>query len=143
MRAEVGFPELTEIEGLRGRIEEWRQSQPKSRSMPEELWQEASTAARTLGAGRVARALGLNYEALKQRVLASGPGRHGGRRRRKTQTEGTGFIELKEFPAVGQLAARDEMVVEMVAADGARLTIRINAASVSVPALINTLRGRT
>lgn len=139
MRAEVGFSELTEIEGLRGRIEEWRQSQPKRRSMPEELWQEASTAARTLGAGRVARALGLNYEALKQRVLPNGPGRRGGRVRRKTQTEGTGFIELKEFPAVGQLATRDEMV----AADGARLTIRINATIASVPALIHTLRGRS
>lgn len=143
MRAEVGLPELTEIEGLRGKIEGWRQSQPKSRSMPEELWQEASTAARTLGAGRVARALGLNYEALKQRVLSNGPGRRGVPDRRKTQAEGTGFIELKEFSAVGQLAARDEMVVEMVAADGARLTIRINAASASVPALINTLRGRS
>jgi len=44
---------------------------------------------------------------------------------------------------VGQLAARDEMVVEMVATDGARLTIRINAASASVPALINSLRGRS
>src|ERR1700730_18271039 len=143
MRGEWVFPELIEGEGLRGKIEVWRQSEPKSRSMPEELWQEASTAARTLGAGRVARALGLNYEALKQRVLPTGPGRRGGRVRRKTQTEGTGFIELKEFPAVGQLAARDEMVVEMVAADGARLTIRMNAASASVPALINTLRGRS
>jgi hypothetical protein len=63
--------------------------------------------------------------------------------RRKTQPEGTRFIELKEFPAVGQLAARDEMVVEMVAADGVRLTIRINAASASVPALLNVLRGRS
>jgi len=52
MRAEVVFPELTEIEGLRGKIQGWRQSQPKSRSMPEELWQEASTAAKSLGAGR-------------------------------------------------------------------------------------------
>ncbi|MDB6100735.1 MAG: hypothetical protein JWO52_734 [Gammaproteobacteria bacterium] len=143
MRSEVVFPELTEIEGLRGKIEGWRQSQPKSRSMPEELWQEASTAARRLGAGRVARALGLNYETLKQRVLSNGPDRPGGRVHRKRQPEGTGFIELKGFPALGELAARDEMVVEMVAADGARLTIRINAGSASVPALINVLRGRS
>jgi hypothetical protein len=143
MRAEVVFPELAEIEGLRGKIEGWRRSQPKSRSMPEEFWQEASTAARTLGAGRVARALGLNYETLKQRVLPIGPDRPGGRVRRKRHREGTGFIELKGFPALGQSATRDEMVVEMVAADGARLTIRINAASASVPALINVLRGRS
>jgi len=142
MRAEVVIPELTEIEGLRGKIEGWRGSQPKSRSMPEELWQEASKAARRLGAGRVARALGLNYETLKQGVLSNGSGGHRGGVRRKTQRGGIGFIELKGLPALGQSAAREEMVVEMVAADGARLTIRVNAASANVPALINAFRGR-
>src|ERR1700738_3835917 len=65
MQAERAFPELAEVDGLRGRIEGWRQSRPKSRPMPEELWQEASAAAKRLGTGRVARALGLNFEALK------------------------------------------------------------------------------
>jgi hypothetical protein len=32
MRAEVGFPELTEIEGLHGKIAGWQQT--KSRSIP-------------------------------------------------------------------------------------------------------------
>ena len=143
MRAEVAFPELTEIEGLRGKIQGWRQSQPKSRSMPEEFWQEASTAAKSLGAGRVARALGLNYETLKQRVLPNGAGRSADRVQRKRQPEGTGFIELKGLSAPGKLASREEMVVEVLAADGARLTIRIHAGSASVPALINLLRGRS
>jgi hypothetical protein len=35
--------------------------------MPEQFWQEVSTAARRFEAGRVA--LGLNYETLKQRIL--------------------------------------------------------------------------
>jgi hypothetical protein len=143
MRAEVVFPELTEIEGLRGKIQGWRQSQPKSRSMPEEFWQEASTAAKSLGAGRVARALGLNYETLKQRVLPNGAGRSADRVQRKRQPEGTGFIELKGLSAPSKLASREEMVVEVLAADGVRLTIRIHAGSASVPALINRLRGRS
>jgi hypothetical protein len=142
MQAEGAFPELAEVEGLRGRIEGWRQSRPKSRPMPEELWQEASAAAKRLGTGRVARALGLNYEALKQRVISKGSRGHRGGTGGQAQPEGTEFIELSGFPAVSQSAARDEMVVEMVAADGTRLTIRVKGAGPNVPALINAFRGR-
>ncbi len=78
MQTQAIGPELTGIEGLRGRIEGWRQSRPKSRPMPQELWREASEAAKRLGTGRVARAPGLSYEALKQRVIS---GEVQGRRR--------------------------------------------------------------
>src|ERR1700738_537150 len=121
MQAERAFPELAEVDGLRGRIEGWRQSRPKSRPMPEELWQEASAAAKRLGTGRVARALGLSYEALKQRVISKGSRGHRGGTGEQAQPEGAEFIELSGFPALSQSAARDEMVVEMVAADGTRL----------------------
>ncbi len=142
MRVERVFPELTEVEGLRGKIEGWRQSEPKSRSMPEELWQEASEAARRLGAGRVARALGLNYETLKQRVLSDSSGRRRGGVRRKAQPQDTGFIELNGYSGLGPPAAPDDMMVEMVAVDGTRLTIRVKGATANVPALINAFRGR-
>jgi hypothetical protein len=143
MQAAGVFAELTEIEGLRGRIEGWRQTRPKSRPMPEELWQEASAAAKRLGSGRVARALGLNYEALKQRVISNGPRRRRGSARREAQPEGAEFIELSGFPALGPSAVGDEMVVEMVAADGTRLTIRVKGVSPNVSALINAFRGRS
>jgi hypothetical protein len=142
MQAEGALPELSEVEGLRGRIEGWRQTRPKSRPMPEELWQEASAAAKSLGTGRVARALGLNYEALKQRVISTGSRRRRGGTGSEAQPEGTEFIELSGFPALGQSTARDEMVVEMVAADGTRLTIRVKGTSPNVSALINAFRGR-
>jgi hypothetical protein len=142
MQAKGALPELTEIEGLRGRIEGWRQMRPKSWPMPEELWQEASAAAKRLGTGRVARALGLDYEALKQRVLSNGPSRSRGSARRPGQPEGAEFIELSGFPALGPSAAQDEMVVEMVAADGTRLTIQVKGASRDLSGLINAFRGR-
>jgi hypothetical protein len=142
MQAEAILPELTEIEELRGRIGGWRQSRPKSRPMPEELWQEASEAAKRLGTGRVARALGLSYEALKQRVISNGSGRRRGGARRHAQPERAEFIELNGFPALGSAVTRDEMVVEMVAADGTRLTIRVKAASPNISALIESFRGR-
>ncbi len=126
------------IEGLRDRIEGWRQSSPKSRNMPEELWKEASTAARRLGACRVARALGVKYETLKQRVLASGAV---GVRGEATVPSGTQFIELTGLSGLSHTGA-DEAVVELAAADGARLTIRLKGAGLDVAALVSAFRGR-
>jgi hypothetical protein len=142
MRAQAILPELTEIEGLRGRIEGWRQSRPKSRPIPEELWQEASEAAKRLGAGRVARALGLSYEALKQRVISSDSGQHRGAARAHGERERTEFIELSGFAGLDPEVTCDEMVVEMVASDGTRLTIRAKAASCNLLALIEAFRRR-
>jgi hypothetical protein len=142
MQAEAILPELSEIEGLRDRIEGWRQSRPKSRPMPEELWQEASQAAKRLGTGRVARALGLSYEALKQRVVSNGSGRRRGTARKHGQQARTEFIELTGFAGLGPVVTREEMVVEIVAADGTRLTIRAKAASPNISALIEAFRRR-
>lgn len=143
MQTQAIGPELTGIEGLRGRIEGWRQSRPKSRPMPQELWREASEAAKRLGTGRVARALGLSYEALKQRVISGEvQGRRRGIRGRGQEAEQAQFIELNGFAALGPAPNREEMVVEVVAADGARLTIRVKGSSPNLCALIEGFRGR-
>jgi hypothetical protein len=84
-----------------------------------------------------------HYEALKQRVISNGPRRRRGSARREAQPEGAEFIELSGFPALGPSAVGDEMVVEMVAADGTRLTIRVKGVSPNVSALINAFRGRS
>jgi hypothetical protein len=127
------------IEGLRDRIEGWRQSSPKSRNMPEELWKEASAAAKRLGACRVARALGVKYETLKQRVLANGAAGFGGEA--TVLPSGTHFIELTGLSGLSHTGA-DEAVVELAAADGARLTIRLKGAGLDVVALVSAFRGR-
>ncbi|MGB6489290.1 MAG: hypothetical protein WBE91_20665 [Steroidobacteraceae bacterium] len=128
------------IEGLRDRIEGWRQSSPKSRNMPEELWKEASMAAKRLGACRVARALGVKYETLKQRVLASGAAGIGGEVT-VLPSSGTQFVDLTGLSGLSHAAA-DEAVVELAAADGARLTIRLKGAGLDVAALVSAFRGR-
>lgn len=130
------------IEGLRDRIEVWRQSAPKSRAMPEELWTEASAAAKRLGACQVARALGLNYDTLKQRVLAGGASRSRGACEGLVRQSGAQFIELTGFPTLSHTAAGDEVVVEVLACDGARLMIRLKRASVDVAGLVKAFRGR-
>jgi len=129
MHTEGVLPELAEIEGLRRQDRSMAADAAEERLMPEELWQEASAAAKRLGAGRVARALGLKYETLKQRVISGSPnGARGGAGREKALGRAE-FIELREFPVPGLSAGRDEMVVEMLAADGTRLTIRLKGAS--------------
>jgi len=135
-----GLPDLAEIEGLRRKIERWRQSRPKSQSMPEELWQEATAAARRLGAGRVARTLGLGYEGLKQRVLAKEAGRRVAPRETALASQ---FVELPSLPVACTEASGEGLLLEMVATDGTRLTIRTREASPGVLAVIHAFRGRS
>lgn len=108
--------------------------------MPEELWKEACVAAKRLGACRMARALGVKYDTLRQRVLAGGAA--GIRGEATVVPSSTQFIELTGFSAASHAIAADEAVVEMVAADGARLTIRLKGAGLDVPGLVNAFRGR-
>jgi hypothetical protein len=138
------LPDLAETNGLKGKIERWRQGRPKSGRMPEELWQEASAAAKRLGTNRVARALGLGYEGLKQRVLSKKKGGPRGKESGEVVAQEAQFIELPRFPMLGSAAVnREEMVVELVAADGARLTIRTQQASAAVVEMICAFRGRS
>ena len=140
MQAVAISAEQLGIEELRGRIDAWRQSALKTRNMPEELWKDACAAAKRLGACRVARALGVKYETLKQRVLGNGGAGIGGEA--TVRPNGAQFIELTGFSTASDRAAGDEAVVEVVAADGARLTIRLKGASLDVGALVSAFRGR-
>ena len=146
MQAEKVSTGSVELEGLSGQIEAWRGRRPKTRPMPEALWIEATVAAQKLGVYRVSRALRLNYETLKRRV---GPSRlHRSRTRRDDRTEvlaskRTDFVEVSGLADLSAAAARDETVVEVVACDGTRLTIRLKRATADVAALIHALRGRS
>jgi hypothetical protein len=115
--------------------------------MPEELWKESSGFAQRLGVCRVSRALRVNYAGLKRRVLASGLPLVDGRRRERTPTVvRPNFIELSGLPALGTLseaAAGSDAVVEVVAPDGTRLTIRVKGATnPNVAAWVSAFRGR-
>src|SRR5258706_1196333 len=91
------------IDELRGRIDAWRQSDSKSRAMPDDLWEDASAAAQMLGVHRVSRELGLNYQALQRRAAtgATSPA--------ESPPE---FIQLDDLPGVNDAAGGDEVVVD-------------------------------
>jgi hypothetical protein len=108
--------------------------------MPEELWREATAAAEKLGTARVARALGLGYAGLKQRVLSKGAGRSAAPREVAPASQ---FLELPSLSVMGTVVGDEGLVVEMVATDGTKLTIRAREASLGVLAVIQAFRGRS
>jgi hypothetical protein len=149
--ATMSIPE--ELKELHGRIQAWRQTRPGTRPMPEELWEGATAAARTLGVYRVVRALRVNSTGLKRRVMASRRGTRGdvSRRAKRVQrrpqpTGRTDFLEMSRLAgppgAPIEASTSGDAVVEVVAADGTRLTIRWKAAGQNLVALVNAFRGR-
>lgn len=148
MRTEAVFTGPVELKGLYRRIEAWRGTQPGTRPMPEELWKEASGFAQNLGVCRVSRALRVNYGGLKRRVLAKAqPALESKRSARTPTVVRPDFVELSGLPAFAALseatAAGSDTVVEVVAPDGTRLTIRVKGAtSPNVAAWVSAFRGR-
>jgi len=121
------------VEGLRTRIEAWRGSETRGRAMPKDLWEAAGAAAQRLGVFRVARALSLNYQTLKRRAGMA-----------DTERPAAGRTDFIELPGVSTpfAGARDEAVVEVLATDGAKLTVRVKGQSLDMAALVNAFRGR-
>jgi hypothetical protein len=120
------------IDELRGRIDAWRQSESKSRAMPDELWEDASAAAQMLGVHRVSRELGLNYQALQRRAAT------GATLPAHSPPE---FIELGGLPGMNDAGGGDEAVVDVVGADGTKLTVRLKgpSASTNLAALVKAV----
>jgi hypothetical protein len=145
MQAEEMSMELGGLETLLDQIEGWRGMRPRTRSMPEPLWSEAAGLARELGVYRVSRALGLNFDTLKRRAKQSGA--RGSPRRGMARSVpaalNTGFVEVRGLAQISpRSVVAEQTVVEVVASDGARLSIRLQCASTDVAALIRAFRGR-
>lgn len=124
------------LEQLRGRIERWRRTRTKHGPMPESLWQEAATLARSLGVCPVSRALGIGYESLQQRAADAPPAALA----RPASAAAVRFVELSGAQVGSPVAGT---VVELQSADGLRLTIRLSpGTSVDLAAVIGALRGQ-
>jgi len=69
MRREKKKPVLPRrVAALGKRITQWRQTRKKSKAMPAGLWREAVKLAETHGTCRIARAVRIDYSALRRRV---------------------------------------------------------------------------
>ncbi len=123
------------IEGLRARIEAWRKSEHRGRRMPEDLWQEAGAAAQMLGVCPVSRALGLGYNTLKRRACPS-------ELSTSKVVSHPRFIEVARFAPLNGVGA-DEAILEIMSADGSRLTVRLKDSSPALLTVIQALRGQS
>lgn len=122
------------VERVRKQIDRWRFRRKRCSPMPSRLWDEASLLAREIGVHRVKCALGLNYESLKRRVGEGGA-------ERGTAATKAGFVELRSGAQL--LEPSSGPVVEVSAADGDRLTVRLATGSeLEVAGLVEAFRRR-
>jgi hypothetical protein len=112
VRAEL--PEATVQ--LQQQLEQWRATQRVGAKLPESFWQSAAELARQYGVNPTAKALRLDYTALKRRVSEPlrGPGK----------SPQTAFVEV-----IGSgMAKLDECVIEFESLSGTRMRIQWKAA---------------
>ena len=115
MRKQQSAPTIVQ---LCERIEHWRKTRTTRKPMPEDLWQEAVTAAGQHGVYAVCREVRLNYNALKARV--------GGAQTAAARPESE-FVELK-LPMAGGAVQVQGLEVELVRASGDKMVLRMAAA---------------
>ena len=106
-----------DVRALQRRVEGWRRSGGgRGSRIPEDLWREAVTLARSTGLHATAKALRLNYENLKKRTAAAGT---------PPKRERPEFISL----ALPQLDAGAGWVIELLRGDGERMRIEARGGS--------------
>lgn len=125
------------VKELRGRIEQWRRREGRSR-MPEPLWDGAVAFARVHGVYRISQALRVSYDSLKTRLTQAPKAEARGGR----SAVGADFVELAApAPLMGSPATGT--VVEVVERNGTKLTIRLAAGTpLDVAALMKGFRSR-
>jgi len=127
--------EPARVEAVRRRFKLWRRTRQGRARIPGRLWAAAVKLAVAYGLCRTARALGLDYNALKRRVASADPGGSPGARvarqematakitRPKTpgQNPAMTFVELPPLERPGS----PECVVELENPRGAKMQIRL------------------
>jgi hypothetical protein len=109
-----------DVEGLRRRIDDWRRTRTRRSPMPRQLWEGAVALTRTHGVYPIARALGVNYDSLKRRVVTETSGRG------RAEAAAVSFVELR--PSVPfDLSRPAAAVVELSNRGGDKLAIHLSA----------------
>ena len=114
---ERGIEERVEV--VRRRFEQWRRSPDRGRRIPDELWQAAADLAERQGVHRTGLALGLNAQALRERVAAAGS------RAAFGSPGAVKFVEVAATEAPRDFGA--EWILELEDGRGAKLRVRAGA----------------
>ncbi|MFV2070363.1 MAG: hypothetical protein ACC645_25640 [Pirellulales bacterium] len=116
---------------LRRRFEDWRRTRKVRSRIPEPLWDSAVKLAGVYGLHRTAKALRVNYYALKERVEQKAAARASNR----SKGDGATFLELAA-PASSSsiLTGSCECTLELEDAEGAKMRVRLSG--VRMPDLV-------
>jgi hypothetical protein len=115
-----------DLENTRRRLEQWRQRHQAPTPLPESLWAQAVELAGRYGVSRMARALGVGYYSLKDRVEKEASSSAAGSPARSEAT----FLELAVSPGTGA----GECILEWEDAGGGKM--RVHLKGVEVPDLV-------
>lgn len=110
-------PPQDQVNELLSRIGEWRQARRGPGPMPGELWEAAVAMAREFGVCPVARALTIDYTALRKRI--EGGEEHGLVR--------PTFVQLPETVEHTRATHEAGTTIEISARDGSRMRISLEA----------------
>jgi hypothetical protein len=113
------------LEGVRRRIERWRETRKVRSPIPDSLWAAAVRMANIYGMNRTAQTLRLNYYGLKKRVEQQAIDSAGASETKKEAR----FVELAPFASVGGC----ECLLELEDVGGAKM--RIHLKGVAMPDL--------
>jgi anti-sigma factor RsiW len=113
---------------LAQRLALWRNRRERGTRIPDEFWQEAVALAEERGVSKVATTLRLDYYSLQGRLPSA-------------VAPPAGFVELMGASLLGGASSEGGTVIEVRAADGAQLTLRLpNSTSLDVVALVHAFR---
>ena len=118
-----------QVERAQKKFVSWRRSRKTASRIPDKLWELAVVAARDVGVNRAARALGLEYYALKKRVVSSANG---------SVLKPSSDDNFVEFDSTGAPPFFTEWAVEMENVNGDRM--RVAARSTSSPDVVGLCR---
>jgi len=108
---------------LRRRFEDWRRTRKVRSRIPEPLWDSAVKLAGVYGLHRTAKAVRVNYYALKKRVEREADCRVPD----VPEAAGATFLELTATgPACSMPTDPCECTLELEAADGAKMRVRLS-----------------
>jgi len=109
----------TRVDVVRRRFEQWRRTRRVLSRIPEPLWAAAVEMAGTWGVSHTAKALRVNYNALRKRVerqAAAAP-------RRPEENSVTTFVELASPPRVGSC----QCTMELEDDSGAKMRVHLQS----------------
>ena len=111
-------PSPEELEPIRQQIQAWRAARKLPGPMPSEIWNGAVVLARQFGVCKVARAVGIDYTALRQKVTKA--------------MESCGLVKPTFVELPGRLVSEERSsnlgaVIEISTPDGSRVRVQLES----------------